>query len=196
VTADYAVLSRAAALPIVAHQLFMIASFRNLFTLPDDAVVRACMRIVALVAASALGFALLSPWCGRLLGPAFVSAFARFRVPALCILVQSVLWSAIALNDLVIARKQVMPRILPASIGFLALALGIGWAVLHGVGPTLPNFVYAHAVVMFLFYVVQSSAMRANGIRLERLWFTAAGGYLALIALVAVAAHVLPVSFP
>lgn len=183
VTADYAVLSRAAALPIVAHQLILIARFRNLFTLPHVEVERAAEQIVALVAASALGFWLLAPWLGILLGPAFVAAWSSHRLPGAWIAAQAILWSAIALNDLVITRHQVMARILPISAGFIALALGLGWLVLWQIGANLAHFVYAHSVVMLLFYVVQSAAMATNGIRLWRVWRATVGTYLVMIVL-------------
>lgn len=183
VAADYAVLSRAAALPIVAHQLILIARFRNLFTLPHAEVERAAEQIVALVAASALGFWLLAPWLGILLGPVFVAAWSSHRLPGAWIAAQAVLWSAIALNDLVISRHQVMARILPISASFIALALGAGWLVLRHLGADLAHFVYTHAVVMLLFYAVQSAAMAANGIRLWRVWRTTVGVYLFMIML-------------
>ena len=183
VAADYAVLSRAAALPIVAHQLILIARFRNLFTLPHVEVERAAEQIVALVAASALGFWLLAPWFGMLLGPAFVAAWSSHRLPGAWIAAQAVLWSAIALNDLVITRHQVMARILPISASFIALALGSGWLVLRYLGADLAHFVYIHAAVMLLFYAVQSAAMASNGIQLWRVWRTTVSAYLLLIML-------------
>jgi len=183
VAADYAVLSRAAALPIVAHQLILIARFRNLFTLPHADVERAAEQIVLLVAASALGFWMLSPWLGILLGPTFVAAWSSHPLPGAWIAAQAVLWSAIALNELVISRHQVMPRILPIIAGFIVLALGAGWSVLRYIGPDLEHFVYAHAVVMLSFYVVQSGAMAAVGIRMWRVWRAAIGTYLIMIVL-------------
>ena len=181
--ADYAVISRAAALPIIAHQLILIARFRNLFTLPHSEVERAAEQIVALVAASALGFWLLSPWLGMLFGPAFAVAWASHRLPGAWIAAQAVLWSAIALNDLVISRHQVMARILPITACFITIALSVGWLVLQYLGADLAQFVYIHATVMLLFYIVQSTAMVSNGIRLWRVWRTTVGAYLCMIML-------------
>ncbi|MDE2398028.1 MAG: hypothetical protein KGM91_21545 [Burkholderiales bacterium] len=183
VAADYAVLSRAAALPIVAHQLILVARFRNLFTLPAQQVERAAATIVALVAASAFGFWLLAPWIGRLFGSAFVHAWTVHPLPGAWIAAQAILWSAIALNDLMILRHQVMHRILPVSVGFLTLALGVGWLIMRRVGPTLEHFVFAHGVLMLLFYGAQSAAMAAAGIRRGRVWITAASAYLAMVTL-------------
>ena len=180
-TADYAVLARAGALPIVAHQLFMIASYRNLFADDDASVNRVALRIVGLVAASALAFCILSPWLGFVLGPTFVGAMRHYRLPGLWIVSQSVLWSAIALNDLVISRHQLMARILPATATFIAILLAAGWIVLHIVGPSISHFVLVHSALMLLFYSVQAGAMRANGIRMWRVWSTAAVSYCALL---------------
>lgn len=181
VAADYAVISRAAALPIVAHQLIMIARFRDLFALPHAQAERAAAQIVALVAVSAFGFWLLCPWFGALLGPAFVDAWVNHRLPGAWIVAQSVLWSAIALNDLVISRQQVMMRVLPFSAAFIVLALGLGWWLLQWLGANLPNFVYVHGMLMLLFYIVQSVAMLDAGIFLWRVWGVAGGSYLLII---------------
>ena len=183
VAADYAVLSRAAALPIVAHQLVLIARFRHLFTLPHDQVERAAMQIVLLVAASGLGFWLLNAWFGGLLGPAFVAAWDGHRLSGQWIVAQAVLWSAISLNDLVISRHQIMSRVLPATASAVVLAMLAGLWWLHRVGPTLANFVQIHGVLMLLFYAVQSAAMHALGVRLWRVWLCAAGAFVAMFAL-------------
>lgn len=182
-TADYAVLARAAALPIVAHQLILIARFRNLYTQPHAAVERAAMQIVLLVAASALGFCVLSPWLGHWLGPAFATAWRTYPAAGWWIAAQAVLWSAIALNDLVIARHQIMARVLPFSAGFIILALAAGAAWMQHVGATLQNFVHAHGLLMVLFYGVQSAVMHQLGLHLWRTWLAALCTYLLLILL-------------
>jgi hypothetical protein len=177
VTADYAVLARAAAVPIVMHQLILIASFRSLFTLEPSAMERAVLKIVLLVSASAMVFWLLTPWLHHVLGPAFTSAWLAHPLAAVWIVAQSILWSAIALNDLVVTRHQVMLRIVPITMGCLSVALFAGWFVLQAVGTTLEHFVLVHAVVMLVFYVVQSAAMAANDIRLWRPWACAVASY-------------------
>jgi hypothetical protein len=184
-TAVYAVLVRAGALPIAAHQLVLIAKFRSLFAQPDRAVERAVLQIVLLVAVSVLGFFALSPWLGLVLGPAFVNAFGQHKLAGMLIVAQAVLWSAIALNDLVIARHQVMHKVLRYSVGFLALALGLGWLALDWSGLSLEKFVLIHSCVMLSFYVVQSWIMNFLGLRLVRVWVTTVALYL-LLALVGV----------
>jgi O-antigen/teichoic acid export membrane protein len=169
-TADYAVLARAAALPIVAHQLILIAKFRNLFAQPDAAVARATMHIVLLVGASVIGLIAFSPWLGMLLGPAFVRAFELHRVSCFWIVAQAVLWSAIALNDLVIARHQVMPKVLPYTMSLLGLALFLGWLCLNLTDLTLELFVVVHSAVMLFFYMAQSWIMNRLGLHLYKTW--------------------------
>ena len=184
-TAVYAVLVRAGALPIVAHQLILIARFRNLFAQPDRAVERAVLQIVLLVAASVLGFFVLRPWLGFVLGPAFVNAFSQHKSSGMLIVAQAVLWSAIALNDLVIARHQVMHKVLRYSVGFLALALGLGWLALACSALSIEKFVIVHSCVMLSFYVAQSWIMNLLGLRLVRVWVTTVALYL-LLALVGI----------
>lgn len=184
-TAVYAVLVRAGALPIVAHQLVLIARFRNLFAQPDQAVERAVLQIVLLVAASVLGFFVLSSWLGLVLGPAFVNAFSQHKSAGMLIVAQAVLWSAIALNDLVIARHQVMHKVLRYSVGFLALALGLGWLALAWSGLSIEKFVLVHSCVMLSFYAAQSWIMNLLGLRLVRVWVTTVALYL-LLALIGV----------
>lgn len=184
-TAVYAVMVRAGALPIVAHQLILIAKFRNLFAQPDQAVERAVLQIVLLVAASVLGFFVLSPWLGFVLGSAFVSAFSQHKSAGMLIASQAVLWSAIALNDLVIARHQLMHKVLRYSVGFLALALVLGWLALAWFGLSLEKFVLIHSCVMLSFYVAQSWIMNVLGLQLVRVWLTTVALYL-LLALVGV----------
>ena len=186
VAADYAVLARAAALPVLAHQLILIARFRHLFTQPHDEVERASQQVVAMVAISAFAFVLVSPWLGMMLGPAFADAWASHHLAGKWIVTQAVLWSAIALNDLVISRHQVMGRVLPVTASSIVVTMGIAWFALHHLGASLEHFVYAHGAVMLLFYLVQSAAMAAHGVRLSKVWRMAVGSYLLLIGLATV----------
>lgn len=183
-TADYAVLARAAALPIVAHQLILIAKFRNLFAQPDDAVARATLNIVLFVSISVIGFIVISPWLGLFLGPAFSRAFELHRMACFWIVAQAVLWSAIALNDLVIARHQVMPKVLPYSSIFLSVALLLGWFILSVTELTLERFVIVHSAVMLSFYLAQSWIMSRLGLHLRKTWLASTFMFLILSALI------------
>jgi len=139
------------------------------------------LQIVSLVAASVLGFFVLSPWLGFVLGPAFVNAYGQHRLAGMLIVAQAVLWSAIALNDLVIVRHQVMHKVLRFSIGFLALALGLGWLALDWYGLLLEKFVVIHSCVMLSFFVVQSFIMNLLGLKLIRVWLITGTLYLLLL---------------
>lgn len=182
-TAEYAVLARASTLPIVAHQLILIARFRNLFALAEREVEKAILQIVVLVGASAAAFMVLSPWVGWVLGPAFVNAFNRHHIACLWIIAQAVLWSAIALNDLLIARHQIMPRVLPYNFGALLALLGLGWVFLQRSGISLERFALAHGAVMLLFYAVQCLTMRKHGLQYTRIWVAAVAMYVLAPAL-------------
>ncbi|MFM7013253.1 MAG: hypothetical protein ACKO0Z_28640 [Betaproteobacteria bacterium] len=186
-TGVYAVLARAGALPIIAHQLILIAKFRDLFAQSDQAVERSVLQIVLWVAASALGYFVLSPWLGFVLGPAFVNALGHHKLAGFLIVAQAILWSAIALNDLVIARHQVMHKVLPYSIGTLVLALGAGWLALSWSGLSIEKFVIVHSCVMLSFFMAQSLIMSFLGLRLVRAWLASGTLYL-LLTLLAIAA--------
>jgi O-antigen/teichoic acid export membrane protein len=184
-TAEYAVMARAGALPMIAHQLILVASYRNMFAHSDHAVARLVLQIVFFVSVSVLGFFVFSPWLGFVLGPAFVSAFSQHKSAGMLIAAQAVLWSAIALNDFVIARHQLMHRVLRYSVGFLALALGLGWLALAWSGLSIEKFVLVHSCVMLSFYAAQSWIMNLLGLRLVRVWVTTVALYL-LLALIGV----------
>lgn len=182
-TADYAILARAATLPIVAHQVAMVAKFRHLYTLPDKEMERVVVLILGMVALSVVGLWIASPVLGWMLGPAFVKAFHSYPLPALWILSQAILWSGISLNDTVNARLQAMGKVLPWSIVFLVISVPVAMALIQYVGVSLAHFVYIHGILMLLFYLTQILAMYSAGIRLLRAWSLAVGSYLALIAL-------------
>jgi hypothetical protein len=183
VMADYAVLARAAALPIAAHQLLLLARFRDVFLLDPVELERSVAKIVLIVAALAFVLWPLSTWFSWTLGPAFARSYAQHRIPALWILGQSILWSGIALNDLVVARYQVAGRVLRWTSPAL-VSLGIvGWGLLTRTGVTLAVFAYVHGTIMLVFFVVQAAAMHVAGIRLLRGWSAAVASYVVFIGI-------------
>lgn len=186
-TGEYAVLARASTLPIVAHQLILIARFRNLFALPENEVERAILQIVVLVGTSAAAFMVLSPRLGWVLGPAFARAFDLHQTACMWIIAQAVLWSAIALNDLVIARHQVTTKVLPYTASALLTFLMIGWIFLQKSSISLERFAFIHGAVMILFYIVQFMTMRKLGIRYTRTFFTTLTMYLIAPAAISMA---------
>jgi hypothetical protein len=183
VTAQYSVLFRATALPIVAHQVILVASFRQLFELSEAALERRLSLIVGLVISCVIGFWVFSDLVGLLLGPAFSLAFAHNRGAGLMILAQSVLWSAIALNDLVNTRSQAAGPVARATALYFAIALPLAWWFLSGHSVTLASYVPVHSLVMGGYYVTQMVSMRSRGICLTRTWLIALGGFVILSVL-------------
>ncbi|MCR9242061.1 MAG: hypothetical protein NXH87_11845 [Rhodobiaceae bacterium] len=177
-TADYSILFRATALPIVVHQLIVVAKFRRVFDLPVGDLQKLLPVIITLVALSVGGFWVLADWLGFLLGPAFVKTFAAHRVEGLLILSQSVLWSAIALNDLVNNRSQTSKQAAWAAALYIAVALLGGWWFLSGAPVTLALFVPVHSLVMLGYLVVQIVVMRLCGIQLWRMWLLALASFV------------------
>lgn len=180
ITAQYAVLFRSTALPIVAHQIIIVARFRQIFESPVSELERGLPVIVGLVAASVIGFWLCSNLTGFLLGPAFVSAFTQYRSEGLLILTQCILWSAIALNDLVNTRAQSAGAVARSSVLYFALVLPLAWWFLSSRAVSLSLFVPVHSVVMAGFYLIQVMAMWRSGLRLWRTWGLALGSFTIL----------------
>lgn len=184
-TAEYAVLFRATALPIVAHQVIIVARFRQIFELPTSELERRLPMVVGLVGASVVLFWLLSDVAGVLLGPAFVSAFARHHTEGLLILSQCILWSAIALNDLINTRSQSAGMVARGSTLYFALVLPLAWWFLSSRPVTLSLFVPIHSAVMAGYFLTQAVVMWHCGIKLLRTWGLTLGGFLSLSALAA-----------
>lgn len=181
VTAEYAVLARGAAVPIVAHQLITIIRFRDLFAISEEKLDPLIAKILALVASAAVVFIMLYPWIGYLLGHAFVDAFNRHRAAALYILGSEILWSGIALNDLVFTRHQIMKRVLPWTGSCLLLAYPIGYLLLRKWGITLPHFAILYVGLMTTYYLCQCGVMFRNGIRHYRSLAVAVGSVSAFL---------------
>ena len=182
-TADYAILYRVAILPMVVHQVVLVAKFRHVYTLPDKEMERVVVFIVSMVTLSVIVFGLLFPIFGWIFGPVFVGTFEVYPLPALWILAQSILWSAISLNDMVNTRQQTMGKILPWCIGFLVISIPAAVILIQYIGVSLEHFVYVHGLLMLLFYIIQIQAMYMAGIRLMRPWALAVGSYVTLITL-------------
>lgn len=173
----YAILFRATTVPLVGHQLLIIAFFRRLFVWEAETLTRRVPVIILGVSACVAGFWLLEPLLGWMLGPAFAKAFSQYAFTGHLILLQTILWSAIALNDLLTSRLQIAGRVAmatgPTLLGSLAI---ITWIVKNSEAP-LERFVMLHAVAMVLFYVVQSGAILALGHAFWRLWLLSLGTF-------------------
>ncbi|EBA13969.1 hypothetical protein RCCS2_08769 [Roseobacter sp. CCS2] len=185
----YAILFRATAVPLVGHQLLIIGLFPKLFSW-DEAILKQRAVVIPLgVTVFALAFWLLVDQFGAVLGDRFAEVFVQHRVTALLILSQTVLWSAIALNDLLNSRLQIAGRVAWYAAAFLLISLPILAFVTvrsntdGNVGSTLMTFAVWHSALMLGFYLTQCIAIWRNGHRYTLLWLSALGGYAALLVL-------------
>jgi hypothetical protein len=176
----YAVLSRGAALPIVAHQIVLVARFRDVFVLQGRQLESTLIKVLACVAVSAVALWCIVPWVGALLGPAFHRQATLYRVEFAWLLAQSVLWSAVALNDLVNSKRGSSARVLMYSLPALLLLIPAGWFLVQRLGIAMAVFVRVHGVLLLVFYLIQCGAMAVNGVRMWRVWLVAVIGWLVL----------------
>lgn len=181
--ADYSVLSRGAALPIVAHQILVVAVFRKLFETAPKALDRLQTTIVALVSASSLLLWWLLPLYDDLLGPAFARAASAHGDSLLMLLAQAVLWSAIALNDTLNARSGSAGAVLRWSAPSLVVIFACSWMTFTAGPASLDRFVLIHSLAMLAFFVCQTAAMWRHGVRALQMATTACLTFLALFAL-------------
>lgn len=180
--AEYSVLSRGAALPIVAHQILVVAVFRKLFAAVPQALDRLLTAIVTLVGASSMLLWWLLPAYDDLLGPAFARAAAIHSDSLLMLLAQAVLWSAIALNDTLNARHGTAGSVLRWSAPAMALIFASSCAVFKAGPASLDRFVLIHSVAMLAFFVCQTAAMWRYGVRALPMAATACLAFLSLFA--------------
>lgn len=176
----YAVLYRSTTLPLVGHQLLIIGFFRQLFLWSDDLLRARAPVIVLGVGGMVVAFWLLEPHLGWLLGQRFEETFATYRAEGLTLLVQTILWSAIALNDLINSRLQIAGRVTLVTAPYLATSLSAltlwTWSRAQAL-PTetlLYDFIFGHFVVMAGFYLLQCLAVWRLGHHFIRLWGTVA----------------------
>lgn len=181
--ADYAILFRATALPIVAHQIIIIARFRQVFEQHTTELEKRLPIMIGLVTGSVILFWLLSGFIDVLLGPAFIKAFSQYRVEGLLILSQCILWSAIALNDLVNARSQTAGPVARATLLYFVLVLPVAWWFLSSRQISLSLFVPVHSIVMAGYFMTQAMVMRSRGIRLIRTWSLTLAAFSGLSAM-------------
>ncbi|WP_417713913.1 hypothetical protein [Pseudophaeobacter arcticus] len=174
----YAVLYRSTTLPLVGHQILIIGFFRQIFSWSDEVLRARAAVIVVGVSAMALGFWVLEPYLGWLLGKRFTQIFASYRAEGLTLLVQTILWSAIALNDLVNSRLQIAGRVTRVTASYLALGLGAltfwTWSRAQHmpISDTLHGFIMGHFILMVGFYTVQCWSAWWLGHRFVRLWLS------------------------
>ena len=177
----YAVLYRSTTLPLVAHQILIIGFFRQIFSWSDELLRARAAVIVLGVSAMVIVFWFLEPWLGWMLGQRFAEVFGTYRTEGLMLLVQTILWSAIALNDLINSRLQIAGHVTRLTAPFLVVGLGAlglwtwGRAQTMEFGALLHGFVIGHLCLMAGFYAVQCAASWVLGHRFIRLWLTVIG---------------------
>jgi hypothetical protein len=181
--AEYAVLFRATAAPIVAHQIIVVARYRALFELPLEKVQRQISSIVGLVGLAVIGFWICSDVIAWAFGPAFVYSFQRNQLQTYLILSQCLLWSAIALNDLLATRAGIARTVAGWSAIYFALALPLACWYLAGNVVHLGTFVVTHSALMLGYFLTQAVAMRKAGIRFTATWTLSAVSFGALALL-------------
>lgn len=181
--ANYAILFRATALPIVIHQVIIVARYKQIFELSSTALECKLPIIVGSVLISVVIFWLLSDVGDHLMGPAFSSAFSRYRTEGLLILSQCVLWSAIALNDLVNARSQTAGPVVRATAWYFVLVLPLAWWLLTRQTVTLGYFVVVHSFIMVGYFMAQVIVMLKHGLRLYTTWTLALAGFIVMSSL-------------
>jgi O-antigen/teichoic acid export membrane protein len=173
--ATYAILVRATAAALVAHQLLMIGLFRRLYIWEVGTLQRRSPVIVLGVSAAVVLFLLLAGSMGWMLGPVFAEAWARYQLEGSLILVQTLLWSGIAVNDFLSARFGI--AVAAARWGGWVLLAGVPAFLLvvlaQGVGDSealLRGTVLTHFALLLGYYLVQCAVILRNGYHFGRLW--------------------------
>jgi O-antigen/teichoic acid export membrane protein len=184
VTAEYGALFRATAVPIVVHQILMVARFRQVFEWPIERVQSAFPWIIGLVIGSVVLFWAASGHAAALLGPAFGRAFEHHRTVGLLVLAQCIPWSAIALNDLASTRQGAAGGVARASALYFAFALPVAGAGVVATSAGLLGIVATHSALMLGYFTVQSVSLHRRGVNLAVTWWLAGGAY-ALLSLLA-----------
>lgn len=182
-TGAFAALSRIAALPIVAHQLAVVARFRDLYAINLPQLELLVMQVGRFVAISVALTLLAVPWASPWLGPAFHLAAQQHPLAAMLLVAQVILWSGISLNDLIAARHEVLPRVLPWSSSALAVVGTVAaWSLTSDV-VTVDRFAIWHTTVMFTLFFAQTVALACCGVRFNRFWASCVFAFAGAIAL-------------
>ena len=181
--ADYAVLSRGAALPIVAHQIIVVGVYRQLFAASIQRLNRILVTIIGLVATAAVALWLVTPALGHYLGPAFARASTEHHGILVQLLAQSIVWSGIALNDMLNVRNSTAGAVLRWSTPSLLIILVLSWITFIAGPASLERFVQIHSIAMLSFFVCQTGAMWRLGVRAPHMSVTTGATFLAVMAL-------------
>lgn len=179
-TADYSVLFRATAIPIVAHQILLVAGFKRVFEIQWQSLE---MRLTWMIGAVILLTVLIAaswPIVEMFMGPKFSLTRSRYTTECLLVLVQCIMWSAIAMNDLVITRAELGSKVARWCALYLFLAVLGAWSWLETFGVSMLKFVVVHSLVMVSYYGVQVFVMRRNEVKMYKKWSLALSAFLLL----------------
>jgi len=180
----YAVLFRATSIPIVGHQIITVAMFRNLYRWPFDILQKRTAVIPVMVIIAAITFWILVDKFGYILGARFAQVFSEHRTEGLLILTQTILWSAIALNDMINIRTQIAVNVIRANIPYVIAAYTLSGIFLWSQAElTLAVFVATHSCLMLGYYLVQCNTMHRLGVNIYLVWSLSAGSFCALTAI-------------
>jgi hypothetical protein len=141
----YVLLSRVAILPMVAHQAIVAERLPELFRGQASANSRLASTTILLVGIGALAMAFTLPYLPWLAGSPYLLARTEQRRVAVLLSALPVLWSAVALHDLVSARAGIAGRtLLPAILGAVLGAIPGLLATLLGLWDIVSAFALAH----------------------------------------------------
>jgi hypothetical protein len=169
-TGTFAALSRIAALPIVAHQLAVVARFKNIYSIGLPQLEQLVTQVGRFVALSVGITLVVLPLASPFLGPAFHTAATEHPLAAGLLVAQVILWSGISLNDLIAARHEILSRVLPWSGSALAVAVSVAAWSLTSHDMTVDRFAVWHTAVMFVLFAAQTVALGGLGVRFDRFW--------------------------
>lgn len=182
----YAVLFRATALPLIGHQILIVAFYRQLYVWDTNTLKRRAPLIPIGVSVFVVGFWVLSDSLGWMLGARFEDIFGRFRFVGLIILSQTILWSAISLNDLLNSRLQIASFVARFSLPLVVLGMAAltGSIIIYGSGSihqTLLLISIGQSMLMAGFYVAQCTAAIRKGHSFWHLWMSVIGCYSVIV---------------
>lgn len=181
--AAYAVLFRATALPMVAHQVMTVAMFRQIFQLPLPMLEKKNSVIILLVSLFSILFWLVVDYIGFLLGPAFVKMYASYRQEGMLILAQSIIWSAVAQNEMLNNRAQTAKNLMLPALLYFVFSFSAVWVFFQNNSFSLFRFVCAHSALVVGFFFVQVLVMWFKKVRVYKSWSIAIACYLSLVFL-------------
>lgn len=181
VTGELAAIARVTALPIIIHQLFTVAKFRELYGLPDAVLQRLLIRLCISVCISSVLLWCSLPWLAHWLGSAFAEAERAHPKATGVFIAQVIVWSGLAMNDLLATRAGVMSLILPWTFAATLSAMILVVLVLLNLNVDVLQIALAQTGMMIILFAAQSALMAYNGVRQTMYWFATLFATLFLI---------------